>query len=563
VTSDSSRKLSRQSSAFIVTQMSCPSSETTVKDQDTSSSLQEKPAEEVPEEPAAAEKEKSAEEVPEEPAAAEKNSTVSEETPAVECAERDLDGSTEASAQDKVQEKAPFCLADLEAEIEALRTDLPSYIHRVGRLKVPSVVCTEEGQLKKVSDGVWDLEITVSGSEENEAYNFPFVMGIRFDRSWPEVPPDVRFQCICHHALTDDENGMVMPFYRTMPKDDRGLYTLKTVAHSIHKFLISPLETWNIPQASAPYRLLQSISMNEKMNKERLSVIHKYSSMVRHPELFATPAVWKDEWFAPAFAKARAENTPEAWRAACLEEVPGEVFSIPLFTDSFCELVLEEIFNFYASGLPAKRPNSMNNYGIILNEIGLEPLVSGLQKILQPIGETFFPGAGEVWDGNHCFIVRYREGEDLGLDMHTDDSDVTFNICLGLDFTASGLQFCGMMGSANHRKSSYKYMHKKVVFHLGRKRHGADDISSGERLNWILWNHSSTYRRSDEYRNPPYAKEDGPPDEVCVSYTHDRDYGIYKDYPAGKEHFKGRGWCPPKPFEYAGFQQDAEPVMGG
>ena len=27
--------------------------------------------------------------------------------------------------------------------------------------------------------------------------------------------------------------------------------------------------------------------------------------------------------------------------------------------------------------------------------------------------------------------------------MHTDDSDVTFNICLGLDFQGAGLQFCG------------------------------------------------------------------------------------------------------------------------
>merc|ERR1712113_41868 len=76
---------------------------------------------------------------------------------------------------------------------------------------------------------------------------------------------------------------------------------------------------------------------------------------------------------------------------------------------------VEEIFNFYASGLPAKRPNSMNNYGIILNEIGLEPMINELQRILQPLGELLFPGPGDCWDGHHCFIVRYREGEDLGL----------------------------------------------------------------------------------------------------------------------------------------------------
>lgn len=282
--------------------------------------------------------------------------------------------------------------------------------------------------------------------------------------------------------------------------------------------------------------------------------------MAKHPELFKTPACFQESWFEPSLWRASQANTPEAWRAILTENLPGEVFSFKMFTDSFCETFVEEIFNFYASGLPARRPNSMNNYGIILNDIGMEPFIDGLQRLLQPLGELLFPGAGDVWDGHHCFIVRYREGEDLGLDMHTDDSDVTFNICLGLDFAGAGLQFCGLMGMPNHRKHTYTHQHVKgsCVCHLGRKRHGADDISSGERLNLILWNHSSTYRSCEEYISPPYSKETGPPDEVCVSYTHDRDYGQYKEYPAGKEHFRGRGWCPPKRMEYAGFQPDCD-----
>merc|ERR1719188_145277 len=192
-------------------------------------------------------------------------------------------------------------------------------------------------------------------------------------------------------------------------------------------------------------------------------------------------------------------------------------------------------------------------------------MIDQLQAMLQPLGEILWPGPGNCWDGHHCFIVRYRENEDLGLDMHTDDSDVTFNICLGLDFQGAGLQFCGLMGAANHRKHTHTYQHVKgtCVCHLGRKRHGADDISTGERLNMILWNHSSTYRQSKEYNDPPYVKEDGPPDQVCVSYTHDRDYGLFREYPKGKEKFKGRGWCPPRQFEYANFKQDAPQVLAG
>jgi len=375
----------------------------------------------------------------------------------------------------------------------------------------------------------------------------------------------VRFQCVIHHALIDDEQGMLLPFYKTLERTQDNIFTIPLILKAVREFLVDPLAAWGIPIAQAPTRLTLSIADNEEMNEKRLTTIKKYAAMVKHQEFFRVPVVLREEWFEPAFWRAHMENTPEAWRALLEEHLENEVYSFKMLSEVFCEQLLEEIFNFYDSGLPARRPNSMNNYGIILNEIGLEPLIDGLQAMLQTLGDMLWPGAGSDWDGHHCFIVRYREGEDLGLDMHTDDSDVTFNLCLGLNFQGAGLQFCGLMGAPNHRRHTLTYQHVKgsVVCHLGRKRHGADDISEGERLNLILWNHSSTYRETSEYKEPPYSTEEGPPDQVCVSYTHDRDYGIFKEYPRGKEKFKGRGWCPPKQYEYADFKQDAPRVLGG
>eukprot|EP00746_Dinoflagellata_sp_MGD_P080477 gnl/MRDRNA2_/MRDRNA2_32124_c0_seq1.p1 gnl/MRDRNA2_/MRDRNA2_32124_c0~~gnl/MRDRNA2_/MRDRNA2_32124_c0_seq1.p1 ORF type:complete len:245 (-),score=31.69 gnl/MRDRNA2_/MRDRNA2_32124_c0_seq1:123-857(-) len=237
--------------------------------------------------------------------------------------------------------------------------------------------------------------------------------------------------------------------------------------------------------------------------------------------------------------------------------MPGQVFSFPFMTSAFCDLFVQEVLNFYSTGLPARRPNSMNNYGVILSDIGLEPFVDAVQEALQPLGELLWPqGPGLGWDGHHCFIVRYRENEDLGLDMHHDDSDVTFNVCLVDSFAGAGLQFCGMVGASNHRKHNYTYEHVKgrCLVHLGRHRHGADDIKSGERMNLILWNRSSAYRRSNEYEKGDFDSEEGPPDQVCLSYTHDRDYGTFKTYPAGKEYFADRAWCPPQHAEYNGFK---------
>eukprot|EP00928_Gymnodinium_smaydae_P004187 TRINITY_DN11454_c0_g1_i3.p1 TRINITY_DN11454_c0_g1~~TRINITY_DN11454_c0_g1_i3.p1 ORF type:complete len:522 (-),score=136.21 TRINITY_DN11454_c0_g1_i3:93-1658(-) len=471
------------------------------------------------------------------------------------------DEATGAPAAAAAAERA-FSLAALEAEVAELRGDLPAYVSAVApELTVPHLVCNNAGDLEapREGEGPWDLIATVRGDDTNEAYNFDFRVRLRFDTRWPANPPQVRFQCIIHHALIDDENGMLLPFYRTLPTGEGAdRHTVRMILQAVHDFLVSPLRAWGIEESQAPKKLLQSLSANERLQTQRLSTLRRYAEQTRHPELFGAPKL-RQEWFDPAVWTAYQAGTAEAWRGVLTEELPGEVFSFRLFTDAFCEMLVEEIFNFYASGLPAKRPNSMNNYGIILDEIGLELLIDELQRLLQPIGDLHFRGAGSLWDGHHCFIVRYREGEDLGLDMHVDDSDVTFNICLGLDFAGAGLQFCGVMGKDNHRKRSYTYQHRKgvCVCHLGRKRHGADDITTGERLNLILWNHSSTYRASDEYQNPPYVKEAGAPDAVCVSYTHDRDFGNFKEYPKGKEEHRGRGWCPPKPFEYEDFKPDA------
>jgi hypothetical protein len=201
----------------------------------------------------------------------------------------------------------------------------------------------------------------------------------------------------------------------------------------------------------------------------------------------------------------------------------------------------------------------MNNYGVIVNEIGMYPMISNFQqKYLWPIARRLFPKQGSRFSDHHSFIVRYNADEDLGLDMHVDDSDVTFNVCLGNEFTGATLQFCGMFGSPDHRKWTHTYHHKvgRAVLHLGARRHGADDIESGTRSNLIVWNHNHDWRGSKEYKQQRtflYEPESGPPDMVCLSYTHDRDYQVFKELPPAAKKLVLRPWCPPPGCEYEGF----------
>lgn len=295
-----------------------------------------------------------------------------------------------------------------------------------------------------------------------------------------------------------------------------------------------------------------------------MPVADAYRPLRKHPELFDDATGWNPEWFDADFTAALNSNTEAAWSNVLREDMPGAVFSCKMFTDKFCDLLIEEVENFYRTGLPARRPNSMNNYGVILNDIGWKPMVDILQRdILAKVAKRHWPHIGP-FDGHHTFIVRYAEREDLGLDMHHDDSDVTFNICLGKEFTGAGLSFCGAFGRPDHRHHRLTYRHEKgrCCFHLGVQRHGADDIASGERLNLIIWNHSSSYRQSAAYRFPSYRRESGPPDEVCLSYTHDRDYGVFRSYQESNIAFKGKGWCPPPFRAYYGFVPETNTSVG-
>ena len=73
-------------------------------------------------------------------------------------------------------------------------------------------------------------------------------------------------------------------------------------------------------------------------------------------------------------------------------------------------------------------------------------------------------------------------------------------------------------------------------------------------MNLIMWMRSGLYRESYAYDFNIHQREAGPPDKVCVSYTHDRDFGRFKRYPLGMEHHRQRRkWCPKPHAEYDGF----------
>jgi hypothetical protein len=169
-----------------------------------------------------------------------------------------------------------------------------------------------------------------------------------------------------------------------------------------------------------------------------------------------------------------------------------EVFKIKFFSLDYCSKLLEELANFEKVaknelGLTIKRPNSMNNYGLILDDIGFFSLIEELiSSFVMPLCRVYFPDEKPFnFENHHSFIVSYKIGEDLDLANHIDDSDVTVNICLGKEFEGGQLTFYGTKPDGS--PMSYSHEPGTAVIHLGKNWHEAQKITSGERTNLIIW----------------------------------------------------------------------------
>jgi len=302
----------------------------------------------------------------------------------------------------------------------------------------------------------------------------------------------------------------------------------------------------------------------ERHAKKGLDVIQNYAAIRKSESSSSSSSIplvtlqkIAPEWIVPALRPCfvSSESTQKKalldWKQLVTEIGPG-IYTFDLFTPLFCDLLIAEVDAFEATKLPCRRPNTMNKLGLVVNDIGLEPILSDiLESLVDPICQALYgedaPMITSALDHHHSFIVRYRndittkknavatttdDDGSRGLDMHHDASEATLNICLGRDdFTSGGLRFCGRYGDANHRSTGALISHSKgrAILHLGRHRHGADNIESGERINLIMWARNSAYRGAAAFGHvpldgTPQSKETGVVDRLCLSKSNDHDY---------------------------------------
>ena len=94
-----------------------------------------------------------------------------------------------------------------------------------------------------------------------------------------------------------------------------------------------------------------------------LPVAQRYQHMRKDPALF-DPGLVK-QWLHPEFTELSHALDEGASVRSLVAQVGGmqDVYSFPLLNDEACDRLCDEIEHFGKSGLPARRPNSMNRAG--------------------------------------------------------------------------------------------------------------------------------------------------------------------------------------------------------
>jgi len=457
------------------------------------------------------------------------------------------------------EEKHSELFETLTEEVEALvKKGLPAHVKKISKPYVPTHQLDSRMWMKPSTEidlkqQVVQIELWLEPQSPDE--RFPLYMhGLRatlqFENSYIDdlnLPPKVWFQTPMSHPLVtrrydlSNWNKMFGTWFSKSDINGEAKVTLIFVLEYLNIYLF--LFKKGTPIKELPSRYHMQLHFD--------AIVDAYQQHRAHKELFQAP--WPDEYFNPEFLKHFREGSIKD----IVNEIHPDVFTFPIFSEKLCSAIMAEMDNYQKCGLPVQRPNSMNNYGLIINQIGLEPSLKWLQEnYLWQVARALFSNSAitSKFDSHHSFIVHYEPGKDLGLDMHTDDSDITFNVCLGKDFQGAALNFCGLLGQSDHRqyKTAYHHIKGSCIVHLGTQRHGACEITTGERLNLIIWNKNHTWGESMDFKNiigqATYSKEQAPPDGRCLSYTHDKDYIFFKKKlpdTVDKDKMRHLGWCPP------------------
>ena len=187
------------------------------------------------------------------------------------------------------------------------------------------------------------------------------------------------------------------------------------------------------------------------------------------------------------------------------EELP-DVFSFPLLSKEFCHEVTSYVKALAQQQSRSSSSSSDHQLGrraaIHLDTVGLQWVNDLLfYLVLRPISAHLFASTetgGADLDWRNGYVAGYSAQPALEtatprerLVSHTDDSEVTLNVCIGDEdgFEGGLLEFRGLRGTAEQGEllGTYQPEIGRAVIHAGRHFHDVTQVTAGNRFALILW----------------------------------------------------------------------------
>jgi len=151
------------------------------------------------------------------------------------------------------------------------------------------------------------------------------------------------------------------------------------------------------------------------------------------------------------------------------------VYSFSLFSESYCERVVEEIENFltitHNSGVALK----VATFGF---DVAMKSLVSDYIGYLIPL---LYPHLKDIDFEVYPKLMTYKMGRNEDWPIHTDGDIATLNICLSKNFEGTDLRIY-----ENDNFKDYKHQVGRVVIFLGDVMHSVTPLISGTRYSLIV-----------------------------------------------------------------------------
>jgi hypothetical protein len=191
-----------------------------------------------------------------------------------------------------------------------------------------------------------------------------------------------------------------------------------------------------------------------------------------HPELYA----WKMDWDVWTKKFIHATTRTKDWDAV-VEEAGPEIYTWPMFTKTFCKMIIEEAE--YHQKWTVNRHEHYPTTDFILDEIGLgEMYMKVLREYGFPIAKYVWGLTGDVWAKDMTaenFLAKYDPDAQGHLNSHIDESNYTITLALNNEFTGGGTYY-------HRQKTLIKADTGHVcLFPMPTHKHSGKWIDSGNR----------------------------------------------------------------------------------